>query len=143
MSGPEIAEMKPSMNLSSEAKGDLQIADIASAKLNLSRPHFEASLALKAFANPLEPLPPSKPSSYDRTLGAFRCSNGSEEGVSLRGTCCGEGVIRHSIPGWSDDGASHRMNCDTPPLKGYCQGTLVTRCERYQTSDLNEIRVPY
>ncbi len=32
--------------------------------------------------------------------------------------CGGEGVIRRSIPGWSDDGASHRMNCDTPPLKG-------------------------
>ena len=35
----------------------------------------------------------------------------------------GEGVIRHSIPGWSDDGAAHRVNCDTPPLKGCCQGT--------------------
>ena len=35
-----------------------------------------------------------------------------------------KGVIGHSIPGWSDDGASHRVNCDTPPLKGYCQGTL-------------------
>jgi hypothetical protein len=29
-----------------------------------------------------------------------------------------EGVIRRSIPGGSDDGASHRMNYDTPPLKG-------------------------
>ena len=62
---------------------------------------------------------------------------------SLRGTNAGcEGVIRRSIPGWSDDGASHRMNCDTPPLKGYCQGTLVPRCERYQTTDVSEIRVP-
>lgn len=26
--------------------------------------------------------------------------------------------IRQAIPGWSDDGASHRMNYDTPPLKG-------------------------
>jgi hypothetical protein len=25
----------------------------------------------------------------------------------------GQGVIRQSIPGWSDDGASHRMTCDT------------------------------
>ncbi len=54
---------------------------------------------------------------------------------------CGEGMIRHSIPGWSDDGAPHRMNCDTPPLKGYCQGTLDSRCERFQTSDVREIRV--
>lgn len=29
-----------------------------------------------------------------------------------------EGVISDSNPGWSDDGAAHRMNCDTPPLKG-------------------------
>lgn len=30
----------------------------------------------------------------------------------------GEDEIRRVIPGWSDDGASHRMNYDTPPLKG-------------------------
>jgi hypothetical protein len=67
-----------------------------------------------------------------------------EDGVGLRENCWdGEGVIWRSIPGWSDDGASHRMNCDTPPLTGYCQGTLVPRGERYQTSDLNEIRSPY
>jgi hypothetical protein len=52
-------------------------------------------------------------------------------------------MIRHSNPGWSDDGASHRMIGDTPPLKGYCQGTYVPRCERYKTSDFNKIRVPY
>ena len=43
--------------------------------------------------------------------------------VPVESVRSGEGVIRRSIPGWSDDGASHRMNCDTPPLKGYCQGT--------------------
>ena len=26
-------------------------------------------------------------------------------------------------------GAAHRLNLDTPPLKGYCRGTLVPRCE--------------
>ena len=26
-------------------------------------------------------------------------------------------------------GAAHRVNFDTPPLKGYCQGTLVPCCE--------------
>jgi hypothetical protein len=38
-----------------------------------------------------------------------------------------EGVISDSNPGWSDDGAAHRMNCDTPPLKGNCPDTLVSR----------------
>ena len=31
--------------------------------------------------------------------------------------------IRACIP----FGASHRVNCDTPPLKGYCPDTLVSR----------------
>jgi len=36
-----------------------------------------------------------------------------------------------------ESGAPHRVYVDTPPLKGYCQGTLVPRSEHYQTSDLN------
>ena len=59
--------------------------------------------------------------------------------VSVRAV---QSLIRRSIPGWSDDGASHRVNCDTPPLKGYCQGTLVPRCELYQALDLSKILVP-
>ena len=43
-----------------------------------------------------------------------------------------KGVIGHSIPGWSDDGASHRVNCDTPPLKGLRLepfGSIRNHCE--------------
>ena len=32
-------------------------------------------------------------------------------------------------------GASHRLYLDTPPLKGYCRGTLVPRCELDQFSE--------
>ena len=34
-----------------------------------------------------------------------------------------EGVIDRSFPGWSKNGASHRKNCDTPPLVGNCRET--------------------
>ena len=35
----------------------------------------------------------------------------------------GEGVILHSISGQCKSGASHRKNCDTPPLGGNCRET--------------------
>jgi len=39
----------------------------------------------------------------------------------VHGFCAGnEGVILHSISCWSKNGASHRMNVDTPPLEGSC-----------------------
>ena len=42
----EFAEMEPSIeHLAPTAKVDLQVADIVSAKLRLSRAHFDASLA--------------------------------------------------------------------------------------------------
>lgn len=41
-----------------------------------------------------------------------------------------EGVIPHSNPGWSNDGAAHRVNCDTPPLKGNCLDTLGSNWKR-------------
>ena len=54
-------------------------------------------------------------------------------GTCLLYTSCagGSGVILLSIPWWSKIGASHRKNCDTPPLKGY---TNVNA--RLQTSTL-------
>jgi TrbC/VIRB2 pilin len=51
-------------------------------------------------------------------------------------------IVIGGYPWRSKYGASHRMYFDTPPLKGYCQGTLVTRCERCQILDVSEIRVP-
>ncbi len=38
-----------------------------------------------------------------------------------------EGVIQHSISCRSKNGASHRKNCDTPPLIGNCPDPLVSR----------------
>jgi single stranded DNA-binding protein len=34
---------------------------------------------------------------------------------------CGEGMIVHSISWWCKNGASHRENFDTPPLRGCCR----------------------
>ena len=36
-------------------------------------------------------------------------------------------------------GAAHRVNLDTPPLKGYWQGTLVPCCELPHSLDLMEL----
>jgi hypothetical protein len=55
------------------------------------------------------------------------CSRGGVQGF-YAGV---EGVILHSISCRSKNGASHRKNCDTPPLKGY---TNVNA--RLQTSTL-------
>jgi len=42
----------------------------------------------------------------------------------------------------SHNGASHRKKYDTPPLKGYCQGTKVPHCELFEISDLSGFSVP-
>ena len=63
-------------HLAPTAKVDLQIAGIVSAKLHLSGPHVDASLAQNG-SQSTQALPPSKPFSEDRTLRAFRCSNSS------------------------------------------------------------------
>jgi len=39
-------------------------------------------------------------------------------------------------------GATHRVNFDTPPLKGYCQGTLVPSCEPDELPEFTEMRGP-
>jgi hypothetical protein len=42
----------------------------------------------------------------------------------VRGFCAGvEGMILRSISRWCGHGASHRKNCDTPPLEGNCRET--------------------
>jgi hypothetical protein len=121
------------MNLSSEQpKGICKLPITSPCKLHLSRPHFRRLFGTERFANPNEPcLLPNRVRRTGRSEHSG-ARTAREDGGSLRETCWGnEGVIRRSIPGWSDDGASHRVNCDTPPLKGYCQGTLVPRSERY------------
>ena len=40
----------------------------------------------------------------------------------------GKGVIHLEIHSQKPNGASHRKKYDTPPLKGYCQGTKVPSC---------------
>ena len=61
-------------------------------------------------------------------------SNGAAEqppkklaaGVESTRFCAGgEGVILHSISWWCKNGASHRKNFDTPPLRGSCRYTTV------------------
>ncbi len=79
------------------------------------------------------------------------CSRGG-----VHGFCAGiEGAILHSIACRSKNGASHRKNCDTPPLIGNCPDTLVSRqipmktddlevnryLERYRPWQLTEVRV--
>ena len=106
-------------------KVDLQIAYIVSANLHLSRPRFDAT------PHELCRLPNRLPRTGRSQHSGTRIAR--EEGVSLCETCWGgEGVIRRSIPGWSDDGASHRVNCDTPPLKGLRLepfGSIRNHCE--------------
>ena len=125
------------------AKGYLQITDIISVQTSPFSSVFRRLFGAERFANPHELcLLPNRLRRTGRSEHSG-ARTARENGVSLCETCWGdEGVIRRSNPGWSDDGAAHRMNCDTPPLKRYCQGTLVPRCEPYQTSDLNEIQVP-
>ena len=55
------------------------------------------------------------------------CSRGG-----VHAFCAGsEGVILHSISWWSKNGASHRKNFDTPPLRGSCKCTTV-HLQRFQ-----------
>jgi len=143
----EFAEMEPSMNISSQQSKWIRKLPISSPPSVICLVPVSTLFWHRTVHQFTRALPASKPSSEDpdgpciHVLEQFvkKGQRGSLHGAGWSG----EGVIRRSIPGWSDDdGASHRMNCDTPPLKGYCQGTLVPRCERHQTSDLNETRVP-
>ena len=47
-----------------------------------------------------------------------------------------DGVSLHSISRRSKNGASHRKNCDTPPLIGNCPDTSVSRQIPMKTHDL-------
>ena len=121
------------------AKVDSQITDIVCAKLHLSRPRFDACLAENG--SPIH----KRSASFQTVFGGSDAPEHSgartvpEDGVSLRETCWGrEGVIWRSIPGWSDDGASHRMNCDTPPLIGNCPDTLVSQQIPMETPDFSK-----
>jgi hypothetical protein len=54
----------------------------------------------------------------------------------VRGFCAGvEGMIRHSIPGWSENDASHRVIFDTPPLGGNCGETWACSRGTFLASD--------
>jgi hypothetical protein len=46
-----------------------------------------------------------------------------------------EGTIPDSISRWSKNGASHRENCDTPPLRGNCRETCVSSGGNVLASD--------
>jgi hypothetical protein len=63
--------------------------------------------------------------------------------VELVSPCKGKSVIHIEIHSQSPNGATHRKKYDTPPLEGYCRGTLVPRCELCQSSELIENQVPY
>jgi hypothetical protein len=39
-------------------------------------------------------------------------------------------------------GAAHRLYFDTPPLKGYCRGTLVPCCETDESPEFTNLHVP-
>ena len=51
-------------------------------------------------------------------------------------------MILHSISWWSKNGASHRKNCDTPPLIGSCLGSFGTDWVSYDNKELIEMREP-
>jgi RepB DNA-primase from phage plasmid len=65
-------------------------------------------------------------------VGKGACSRGGVHGF-YAGI---EGVILHSISRRSKNGASHRENCDTPPLRGNCRDT----CELSRGNLLESIR---
>jgi hypothetical protein len=44
-------------------------------------------------------------------------------------------MIVHSISWWYKNGASHRKNFDTPPLKGSCRCTTVHLLPFYEHND--------
>jgi hypothetical protein len=51
-------------------------------------------------------------------------------------------MIRASISYRSKNGASHRVNFDTPPLIGSCLGSFGTDCVSYDNKELIEMREP-
>src|ERR1700686_4575597 len=59
------------------------------------------------------------------------CSRGGVHGFCARS----EGMIVHSISWWCKNGASHRKNFDTPPLKGSCKCTTVHLLRFQEHSD--------
>lgn len=79
-------------------------------------------------------------------------SNGASRGArkeacgraGVQGFCAGsEGVIRRSISCRSNNGASHRENCDAAPLIGNCPDALVSRQIPLKTQPLGADRYPY
>ncbi len=63
----------------------------------------------------------------DGAAGKEACSRGGVHGFCARS----EGMIVHSISWWCKNGASHRKNFDTPPLRGSCRCTTV-HLQRFQ-----------
>ena len=57
----------------------------------------------------------------------------AHRGVEFLAPCEGKSVIHLEIHSRRPNGATHRKKVDTPPLKGYCRGTLVPSCERSET----------
>ena len=65
---------------------------------------------------------PKRPEQWcDGAADKEACSRGRVHGFCARG----EGMILHSISWWCKNGASHRKNFDTPPLRGSCRYTTV------------------
>ena len=100
--------------LAQKAKVHLQIVDIR-VNRHASSPETRRPFGTRRFTLRHRFTSPPNPLHRNEKCG----SPGRLRGLSTSI----EGVIRRPIQGWSDDGASHRVNCDTPPLKGYCQGT--------------------
>ena len=67
----------------------------------------------------------------DGAAGKEACSRGGVHGFCARS----EGMIVHSISWWCKNGASHRKNFDTPPLKGRAGAPRCT------SSDFNDITI--
>ena len=65
---------------------------------------------------------PKRPEQWcDGAADKEACSRGGVHGFCARS----EGMIVHSISWWCKNGASHRKNFDTPPLRGSCRYTTV------------------
>jgi len=114
------------------AKGYLQITDIISVQTSPFSSVFRRLFGAERFANPHELcLFPNRLRRTGRSEHSGARTAREDGSVSAK-PLGREGLIRHSIPGWSDDGASHRMNCDTPPLKGLRLepfGSVRNHCE--------------
>ena len=64
-------------------------------------------------------------------------------GVEFVAPCAGKSVMHLEIYSQRANGAAHRKKYDTPPLKGYCQGTKVPPCEPYEISGFSGFTVPH